>query len=437
MIILLDLDGTLTDTAHEKFKPYKDGKMDFNISEIPIFTGAIEFVKTLKDQGHTVFVVSDSHPKYVKKIAYEIFGLYCSDDSKSHAIWLTDKPNIDKTLTHLKNYHTHEPSIPDISLKKEKDSFLMIGDSWLDIELGRRLNIPTVLTQFYNVSVVEERDGIGQSWKPVKMGPTYYAKTFEDILEIINNPIKELLAVEAIFKNVDSNNMVKFFYRKYDSGFTAFRCLGRQEDGECDSFARADMYYQIDNPGRTSTFIEKLAKAVSNYLIRVEKFPEYKWDYLTYVSDKKTTKPPNKMKEIFDLITSGVKKVNLFKWSDDVEGSLRNKPNYKDRKEFISKYISLIEGIDLKDKSIIIIDDQFTSSATAFEISTQLRSKGVKNILFVALFYLILPVFSKSCPKCSKPLKIKIKKIDGKKFYSCVPPDYGGTGCGYNENIKE
>ena len=47
MVILLDLDGTLTDTAHEKFKPLKDGIKDFAISEIPIFAGAVEFVNAL------------------------------------------------------------------------------------------------------------------------------------------------------------------------------------------------------------------------------------------------------------------------------------------------------------------------------------------------------------------------------------------------------
>ena len=67
----------------------------------------------------------------------------------------------------------------------------MIGDSWLDIELGRRLNIATVLTQFYKATSIEERDGIGQDWKPIKMGATYYAETFDDIRLIIENPKKQ------------------------------------------------------------------------------------------------------------------------------------------------------------------------------------------------------------------------------------------------------
>ena len=99
------------------------------------------------------------------------------------------------------------------------------------------------------------------------------------------------------------------------------------------------------------------------------------------------------------------------------------------------KLSETIQGNELESKNIIVIDDQSTSSATANEISQQLRNKGVKNILFVSLFYLILPIESKNCPQCGKSLKIKINKKNGNKFYSCLPPKFGGQGCGFIENI--
>lgn len=37
-----------------------------------------------------------------------------------------------------------------------------------------------------------------------------------------------------------------------------------------------------------------------------------KWDYFTYVSDKATTNPPNKMLELFELIETPITKKNLF-----------------------------------------------------------------------------------------------------------------------------
>ena len=91
---------------------------------------------------------------------------------------------------------------------------------------------------------------------------------------------------------------------------------------------------------------------------------------------------------------------------------------------------------ELKDKNVIIIDDQNTTGGTAFAITNLLRAKGVKNILFVTLFYLISNVENeKLCPRCQRRLKLKIRRADGNKFLSCVTPQYGGDGCGYTENI--
>ena len=142
------------------------------------------------------------------------------------------------------------------------------------------------------------------------------------------------------------------------------------------------------------------------------------------------------MKEIFDLVNVDIPKIQMFKWKDNIDGSLRFRPDYKERRKFISENLFFDKSVDVKNKNVIILDDQFTTSATAYEISEQLRTNGAKNILFIALFYLILPVESKSCPKCGKPLRIKIKKDDGNKFYSCVPPQFRGIGCGYTENIR-
>jgi phosphoglycolate phosphatase-like HAD superfamily hydrolase len=423
MILLLDLDGTLTDTAHPQFKEMKDGLVDTVLSKIPLIKGAKEFIETQKIKGNIPIIVSDSHPKYVNKIASEIFNIDC--------ISLTDKPNPQKTLSYIDS---------NTELKRlflERDNFLMIGDSWLDIELGRRLNIRTVLANFYSITEIEERDGIGQDWKSIKMGPTFYAKNFLELEHILDNQIDNLLALESIFQGGNSIKAVNFKEHRYSNGFVAFRCLARQNDGECDRYARADKYYQIDNPNRTPEFLATLSKGAENYINHVLSFSKFEWDYFTFLTDKSTTTPPNKMKEIFDLVNVEIPKIQMFQWNENIEGNLRNRPDYKSRREFISKNLFIDKAINVKGKSVIILDDQFTSSATAYEISTQLRENGAKNILFIALFYLILPIESKACPNCGKALKIKIKKIDGKRFYSCLSPKFGGQGCGYIENIKE
>ncbi|RZJ52651.1 MAG: hypothetical protein EOO44_11140 [Flavobacterium sp.] len=422
MLIFIDLDGTLTNTASTIYKPFKDGVEQLDVLKVPLIDGAIQFIKDLLSQGQKLVIVSDSHTKYVDKIAKEIFNI--------PAISLCDKPNVEKIL------HSINSDAELIRLFDDKNSCMLIGDSWLDIELGRKLGIRTILTQFYKIDKVDVRDGLGQDWKYKKAGATYYANTFYKVAEILKNPLQNLLTLEAIFHGVDTDKAVKFHYTMRSQGFWAFRCLARQEDGECDPFARADMYKQIDNIARTPEFLAKLARACSNYLNTACNSSDHHWDFLTYVSDKRTTSPPNKMKEIFDLVECKIKKVKIFEWSDSVVGSLRNNPNYKTRREFIGKYLKINTSVDLKDKNIIVIDDQFTSSATAHEICTQLEKVGVKNILFVALFYLTSHIDSKGCPDCGKPLKIKIKKSDGKKFYSCVSSIYGGNGCGKIINIS-
>ena len=42
---------------------------------------------------------------------------------------------------------------------------------------------------------------------------------------------------------------------------------------------------------------------------------------------------------------------------------------------------------------------------------------------------------TETCPRCGKPLVIKTNRKKGTKFYSCQPPQFGGDGCGYIENI--
>lgn len=423
MIIFLDLDGTLTHTAHSYFKQMKDGIIDTDVELIKkyVFPGAISFINRQKLLGNKLYIISDSHPKYVKIIAEQIFSLpYLS---------LADKPNDIKTRNFIE-------SIPELKESFDnKDNFILVGDSWLDIALGRLLNIKTVLAQFYDATEIDVRDGIGDERKQIKQGPTYYAQNFNDISNIISDPLGNLSALEAVFQGQTSSKSVKFKFQKHADGFTAFRCLARQDDGECDKYARADKYLKIDDPARTVEFVEKLALSVSNYLKSVETQNEFNWDYLSYVSDKKTTSPPNKMKEIFDLIESSVSKIKLFEWDKNVEGKLRNQPNYTARRAFIARYLSTYESIDLKGKNIIVIDDQFTSSATAYEISTQLRGRGAKNILFVALFYLILPISNKTCPECEMKMHIKINRKKGNKFYSCTPPRFRGEGCGKIINI--
>lgn len=425
MIIFIDLDGTLTNTASIKYKALKDGLKDFSTEDIPVFYGAINFINHQKEIGNTTIILSDSHPKYVSKIAKEIFDL--------DYIYLSDKPNTSRVLQYIESHSEIK------AVFNKKSEFLIIGDSALDIQLGRKLYIPTILTRFYRFTDdgdFDDTDLVGDERLLIKYGPTYIAKNFQSVSAIIDDRLGNLLAIEAIDKNKDSFNAVKFWDYKNQNRVVAFRCLARQENGACDQFARADLYFQIDNPNRGQSVLQKLAGGAGNYIANACSHNGYRWDYITYVSDKKTTTPTNKMKEIFDLIQTDIEKVKVFEWDENVSTSLRAEKDYSRRQNFIKEHLHINKDINLASKNIIVIDDQLTTGATAFEIRRKLESLNVGNILFIALFYMILEVTDdKLCPKCGKPMSIKTNRKKGNKFYSCVSNQYGGTGCGYIENI--
>lgn len=418
-VVLVDLDGTLTATADVSFKEMKDGLVEVDLQKIPLLDGAIDFINQLK-KSCDVFVVSDSHPKYVQKIVNEYFNVPC--------LSLADKPNTPKTQDFLTGLGYSESTLTN---------FFVVGDTWLDITLGRGLHALTVLVKLYTPENIEERDGIGQDRKHWKSGPTFYAKTYNEIISIIGDKTKYLFSGEAVFQDTKSHAAIRFHTEKNSDRFIAYRALARQQQGECDSFAVADKYFEFGRSDRSNSTLEKLVIAVEEYINFVTSF-EYKWDYFICVPDKATTQPPNKMKGFFDRINVKIAKANLLEWSPLVSGSTRQKPNFEERVGFVGDNLMLVRNVDFQGKSIIILDDQLTTGATADAICQKFIEKGAKNLIFLALFNLVHKVDSQRlCPKCGKKLQIKIKRDDGHRFFSCVPPQYKGTGCGFLENIPE
>ena len=122
MIIFVDLDGTLTHTADIKYKELKDGLRDCNPNQIPLFQGSVDFVSALKDAGHRVIILSDSHPKYVRPIVENFFNV--------EYIHLADKPNTAKTLSFIQS-----DEILNNLYQANKDEFMIIALSVVLIEL--------------------------------------------------------------------------------------------------------------------------------------------------------------------------------------------------------------------------------------------------------------------------------------------------------------
>ena len=443
MLILIDLDGTLINTVHPTWKPYKDGQenyiIDNYLAQVPVIHGAKEFLSSRKAKEDNIIVVSDSHFRYVNPIC-KMLDVEC--------ISLADKPNTSKLYQYLESH-------PNYKQELDNGDCFVIGDTWLDIELGRQIGAMTIWFLPYQITeeIKDERDGIGDEMLSKKYGPTFAAKTFDEMERIIDAPLANLYSIEATFANSTSYRAVRLNDNRYrDGSYVCIRCLARQEQGACDKYARADKYYIMSNPQRTQEFLKTLAEGISNYINQPALFSQG-WDYFTYLTDKRSTTPPNKMKEIFDLVETPVPKVQLLKWTDNVQGSLREQNLYSDRQAFLHKYLSVecptVTSIDmfgqeqqtaipLSEKNIIVLDDQLTTAATAWHVIRKLKEKGVKNVLFIAMFQMTLSVNNGvTCPRCGKPMLIKIRRTDGHRFYSCTPPEYRGNGCGYIQDILD
>ncbi|MCQ2235689.1 MAG: hypothetical protein MJZ18_01690 [Bacteroidales bacterium] len=442
MLILLDLDGTLINTVHPSWKPFKDGQdnciIDNYLGQLPLFYGVNEFIQSRKNKHDDLLVVSDSHWKYVNPIC-SMLGLEC--------VSLADKPNTNKLNEYLDQH-------PNIKSQIGSGDAVFIGDTKLDIELGRKLGIKTIWFLPYQITeeIKDDRDGIGDEMLARKMGPTYEARSFQDIEVILNSPLENLYSIEAVFAGSNSLKSIKLNYNKYrDGSYACIRCLARQEQGACDKYGCGDKYFMMSNPHRTQDFLHKLANGIASYINQTA-IVDQNWDYFTYLTDKQSTVPENKMKEIFDLVNTNIKKVQLLKWADNVQGSLRNRNLYNERQSFLQDYLSvdspqedifdqsgkLIEQLlSLEGKNIIVLDDQLTTAATAWYVIKKLKEKGAKNILFIAMFQMTLAVNSDVfCPMCGKPMLLKIRRSDGHRFYSCTPPQFRGDGCGYTIDIS-
>lgn len=443
MVILIDLDGTLINTVHPTWKPYKDGQDNYDISnyldQVPVFPGAKEFIASRKAKGDNVIVVSDSHFRYVNPIC-NMLGVEC--------LSLADKPNTVKLNEYLANH-------PDYKTKVDAGDVVVIGDTKLDIEMGRHIGAMTIwfLPYLITKDIKDERDGIGDEMVSKKSGPTFAAKTFVEMEAILDAPLEHLYSIEAAFAGSHSIRAIKLNNNRYlDGSYVCIRCLARQEQGACDKYARADKYYMTANPNRPRELLTTLATGISDYINQAPVLQQG-WDYFTYLTDKSTTVPKNKMKELSDMVETNIPKVQLLKWADNVQGSLRERNLYSDRKHFLEQYLSVecpivnqtdaagvttSTPLSLSNKNVIVLDDQLTTAATAWHIIRKLKEKGARNILFIAIFQMILPVNNDVlCPNCGKPMLIKIRRSDGHKFYSCMPPQYGGTGCGRIVDIPD
>ncbi|WP_172330336.1 hypothetical protein [Mangrovicoccus sp. HB161399] len=420
----MDLDGTLVDTNSCKFHDIKHGRdRQFSLADIPSIPGAEEFVETLRERCDSILIVSDSHGAYVGRVAEERFGLPW--------LALADKPNI----ANLRSFLAERMGFP---LQHVPEEFLFVGDTKLDVQLARGLWIPSVMLDLWHYGAPnrDQPDPSSDRAKRIQEGATYYCRSFDEVLGILDNPAEKRYVLEDPKGRSSARLRTDENWR---DGVTVIRALAREQQGPCDAYGARMRSRQFQSEDRTDDFLRRISRDVSLYL-REEVLTEgkFSWDLATCVADKTTTKPPRKMANFLQALDVDVPKAELFSWLPDVQGSIRHQPKRDDRTKFVRQFVRLDPAANLHGKSVIVFDDQYTTGATAVAHADMLLEAGARNVLFVALFFLVNDVpIERSCPRCGKAgtVRIRYRKKDGGAFYSCVPPEYRGKGCGWVGNI--
>ena len=415
--ILFDLDGVLTNTMHHEYDVYRDGKQDANVSNIPLFSGAQKVVSDLKEKGHQVFIVSDSHPRFVNPIASQLFGV--------EALSLAYKPTIEK----IKEFIDEKSEI-----KLPSNRIFMVGDTHLDIVTARKLKVSSI-------QMVHSADFKPEVWAITqKYGPTFSCKNFDELENIFDNMLENLLCIEGTPYSKTCKGYISINEIDYKSHVNKRLypiSLARQDVGPCDIFAKGDWYARFGSSERTDYFLNEMAESVSNFIQHFQDKKGINFDFLSYVPDKSTTVPPQKMQHFVEMINCSIPIIKTASWNGEVNGSIRNEARRFNRYAFVKKYVEIDSNKNIENKNVIVIDDQLTTGATMEAFTDMLWEKGVNHILFITLFRMLNEVASeKRCPQCGKEMSIKNRKSDGRRFYSCTPERFGGVGCGNIENIE-
>lgn len=420
--ILLDLDGTLTDTNAVHFEDVKCGRdRSFSLSDIPLIPGALQFVRSIKQMGHDVSIVSDSHGAYVERVAKQCFDVSC--------LALADKPN----TARLRSFLRERFGFPDAA---SPEDFVMVGDTRLDVHLARALSIPSVSLEHDAEDPGEPRAFYRSRVARIKDGATYYCRSYGEVLRVLQSPAPHRLVLED---PAGRQSMRLLNERNKNGGYTMYRALGRQNQGLCDRYGGLVRYYEFQSVTRSSAFLAQISDDVSRYLSDVIRAGarDFSWDYITCVADKASTKPPRKMADLLHSIDIPIPKAEFFSWSLTVEGSIRHYPTTEGRRRFVGEFVFFRPGENLQGKNVIVLDDQYTTGATADSHVERLIEAGAANVLFIALFFIVSDVPSEmQCPRCGKITQIKFRKTDGRMFYSCTPREYNGSGCGWMEWAK-
>ncbi len=63
--------------------------------------------------------------------------------------------------------------------------------------------------------------------------------------------------------------------------------------------------------------------------------------------------------------TTALECLSVFEWKKEVNSSTRKQSTAETRRIFVDNNLMLLDGVNIQDKSVIILDDQYTTGSTS------------------------------------------------------------------------
>lgn len=149
-------------------------------------------------------------------------------------------------------------------------------------------------------------------------------------------------------------------------------------------------------------------------------------DYFTYVPLKPNDIEKGKFDRFKNLKLSGLKQENI-KLDNLLECTKNFSQKGNDlyvRREVVKGAFKIIENVDVKNKTIVVIDDVFSTGSMIFEVAKTLYEAGAKKVIAIILSVNQLTESSieyknLKCKVCGSNMRIRMNNNTGELFFGC------------------
>ncbi len=306
-----------------------------------------------------------------------------------------------------------------------------IDDFWtFDFENvhGTRFNTIYISRESRNYFIT---DNDGKQWYPTLIqidsnmwgkNDNYVDAKVQTIDDLIQGNIYTLFSEKYAFTNdleSSKKNTTAIYSRitlgdefdEEDGDFISIYSLGRfygrhnRADNMDFLLSKIEMKYS-----KTQQQWDVLSNFIKNSLKYFLEKSSITYDYFCYIPAKENQ---------FDRFKNAVPN-NILKLKKKIE-SLKQM-NQVEREKEMEDSVDIIDGIDVKGKKILFVDDVITTGTSLNEVAKVLYSNGAEKVVVLSLaqtYQASSEANEIKCPECKSPVQIRYKNANGDPFLVC------------------